>query len=328
MKFKNELEQQVFEIASNACGGSVIVEHNKVIEVENASGRETASFTGPPKKEVDVIIATIRPDLVVLVSCKLYSNARADPSVVQEWAAVVNAMNRYTKSAHYLGLVICPSGFTSGCEAWATSNNIALVPPVKGKQVTFRPGTCVEMVGRALRALHRRVVFRFDDLLRAPYFYDFAYDLTADFEGREQYLREDSAHYVVIPAGWISSFGELISTLLNKTIVEVISTTDWLGLKLSDRFLFLFGDTEIRFGLAEGAEISGKTIDPECRKNRDYEPCSFELISELAVGKQLRSAADMRTHFEFGITGNINIGFHKHFLHVVRTLNPPDCYRL
>lgn len=39
---------------------------------------------------------------------------------MQEWAAVIKTMNRYSDGTLYFGLVVSPSGFTNGCEAWAT----------------------------------------------------------------------------------------------------------------------------------------------------------------------------------------------------------------
>lgn len=143
MTFKNELERQTFEIAQRMCGDAASIEHNKTLRIEVATSPEVASFVGPPKKEIDVITAGFgqSPDLKVLISCKEYGHSKAEPADVQEWAAVVRTMNRYSGRTKYLGLIISPSGFTSGCEPWATSHNLSVIPPLKGKRLSFPADT-------------------------------------------------------------------------------------------------------------------------------------------------------------------------------------------
>lgn len=95
MNFKNALEKRIFEIASGVCGETASIEHNKILEIENATSVETVSFVGPPKKEIDVITAGFQqnPHLKILISCKDYGASKAEPADVQEWAAVVRTMN-------------------------------------------------------------------------------------------------------------------------------------------------------------------------------------------------------------------------------------------
>jgi hypothetical protein len=154
MKFKNELEQRCFDIAVRVLGEGVTVEHNKKITIESAIFHEVASFKGPPAKEVDVLAAELlgNPRVVLLVSCKLLGR-KAEPAHVQEWCAVVNTMNKYSGGTVYFGLVMSPSGFTSGCEAWATSHNVGLVPPLKGRSLAFNEATIFRMFERVLEAL-------------------------------------------------------------------------------------------------------------------------------------------------------------------------------
>jgi hypothetical protein len=123
MNFKNGLEKRCFEIARRILGPSVEVEHNKSFQIESALFPEVAAFKGPPTKEVDVLVAELPsdPKVILLVSCKELSR-RAEPAHVQEWAAVVRTMNNYSKGSLYLGLVVSPTGFSSGCESWATSH--------------------------------------------------------------------------------------------------------------------------------------------------------------------------------------------------------------
>lgn len=91
MNFKNELERQLFESAQAVCGNDATIEHNKTIQIEVALASEVASFVGPPKKEIDVIVASFQhdPSLKILTSSKNYGDSKAEPADVQEWAAVV-----------------------------------------------------------------------------------------------------------------------------------------------------------------------------------------------------------------------------------------------
>ena len=198
MSFKNELERRCFEIAVRALGGGVTIEHNKTIQIETALFPEVASFKGPPAKEVDVLVAQLldKPKVVLLVSCKLLSR-RAEPAHVQEWGAVVQTMNRYSDGTLYFGLVVSPTGFTSGCEPWATSHNLGIVPPLKGRRLAFDEDTVFRMFERVLVALRARVRLRVDDLTTAPAFFDFVYRLVADFEGHQE--AEVDGRYLLLP---------------------------------------------------------------------------------------------------------------------------------
>jgi hypothetical protein len=109
--FKNELERRCFEIAERTIGGGNIrIEHNKTVQIEAALFPEVAAFKGPPAKEIDVLVAELldTPKVVLLVSCKLLSR-KAEPAHIQEWGAVVQTMNKYSKDTLYLGLVISPT---------------------------------------------------------------------------------------------------------------------------------------------------------------------------------------------------------------------------
>jgi hypothetical protein len=184
MNFKNELERKAFEIAQRALGTGVAIEHNKTIQIESALFPEVASFKGPPKKEIDVLAAELlsSPRLVLLVSCKLLTR-RAEPAHVKEWCSVVQTMNRYADGSTYFGLVLSPTGFTSGCEAWATSHNIGLVPPLKGRILDFDESTVLRMFERSLTGLRARVALNFDDLKTAPSFFDFVWGYSGPIHG-------------------------------------------------------------------------------------------------------------------------------------------------
>jgi len=320
--FKNKLEETVFQVAKDVCGQRAELEHNKVLEIETTNKIETAGFSGPPKKEIDIITAGYAPNVKLLISCKQYSGSKAEPSDIQEWSAVVKIMNKYSAGTIFLGLVISASGFTSGCESWATSSNLALIPPLKGKQTSCEVPTSLQMIRRVLNALTKRLTFPHDDLLVAPGFYNFVYNLTKDFEGRDV-QKSDDARYVLIETGWLSSFGELVKTLIGKKITCVIGTTECVGLKLTDNFAFRVVENQIQFGTDDNTP-PGKNSEPLCMKNLSNEKCSFSFVKNLVEGQSLTSAADFGTHFEFGLANEINLGFYRNMLHVVRTHNPID----
>lgn len=52
--------------------------------------------------------------------------------------------------------------------------------------------------------------------------------------------------------------------------------------------------------------------------------CAFEDMKAYAVSQNIRSACDFGTYFEFGISNDINIGFHLGAIHAISTKNPPD----
>lgn len=104
MTFKNELEKRTFRTAKRVCGEDALIEHNKTLTIENASSHEVASFVGPPKKEIDVITAGFEnsPDVKLLISCQEYRQSKAEPADIQEWAAVVKTMNKYSSATRCL----------------------------------------------------------------------------------------------------------------------------------------------------------------------------------------------------------------------------------
>lgn len=260
MNFKNELERKAFEIAQHALGTGVAVEHNKTIQIESALFPEVASFKGPPKKEIDVLVAELLscPRVVLLVSCKLLSR-RAEPAHVQEWCSVVQTMNRYADGTTYFGLVLSPTGFTSGCEAWATSHNLGLVPPLKGRMLAFDESTVLRMFERSLTGLRARAALHVDDLKTAPSFFDFVYGLVRDFEGHEEATHDQ--RYFVMPADWAGSFAQMYSSIAGR-IIEDLFTVEGAGiLVLSGGMLVRFTALRIAFGqdpsLSQGKAVTG-----------------------------------------------------------------------
>ena len=72
---------------------------------------------------------------------------------------MVRTMNLYSTATKYFGLIISPGGFWLGCEPWATSYNLGVIPPLKGKQLKFPADTCDQMFERVLTAFQKRLLF-------------------------------------------------------------------------------------------------------------------------------------------------------------------------
>ncbi len=326
MTFRNELERRCFEAAKRALGGGVVIEHNRTIQIERALFPEVASFKGPPSKEVDVLVAEVldQPKVVLLVSCKLLSR-RAEPAHVQEWCAVVQAMNKYADGTLYLGLVVSPTGFTSGCEAWATSHNLGIVPPIKGRSLVFSEDTVLRMFERVLVALRSRLRLRFDDLSSAPAFFDFVYRFVADFEGHEEATA--GGRYFVTPKGWVSSFGEMYSVVGGRLIEDLRAVADGTVMMLSGGSALRFNGARVEFGQYSGTDASSSAT-VRCGKNLDMEPCTLEFIKSLIVGKAITSAGDFGDFVEFGLDGRLNLGLHRSGFHLISTEDPIEDHSL
>jgi hypothetical protein len=321
MNFKNALEQSCFEIARNALGDTVRIEHNKRLEIESALFPEVAAFSGPPAKEIDVIAADLRdhPKVTLLVSCKELAK-RAEPAHVQEWSAVVQTMNNYSEGTFYLGMVVSSRGFTRGCEAWATSHNLALIPPIKGVSITYSPDSVLRMFDRNLKALHKRVHLRFGDLRSAPAFYDFVYSLVADFEGHEEAAKE--RRYYVLPEQWVSSFGEMYSSLEGRFVEDLIATNEGTVLQLSGGILCVFRGSKIEYG--SHVRIGSAKIKSSCFKNIRGDPCTLEFVKSVVAKLPITSAADFVDYLEFGVGDRFNLGMHVGGFHVISTESPPS----
>lgn len=326
MNFKNDLERQCFEVAERALGKSVTILHNKAIQIESALFSEVASFKGPPTKEVDVLVAELldHPKVVLLVSCKLLSR-RAEPAHVQEWCAVVQTMNRYSDGTIYFGLVVSPTGFTSGCEAWATSHNIGIVPPLKGRRLVFNEDTVLRMFERMLVALRARARLQVNDLRTAPAFFDFVYRLVADFEGHQESVTD--ARYFLLPQKWASSFGEMYSAIAGRTAQDLWAVEGAAVIRLSGGIVLRFSETGVNFGPEEGIK-HGSMVMSECRKNIEMEPCSLDFIKSIVVGMTITSACDFGNYIEVGVGRRFNLGIHKVGFHLISTENPIQEHRL
>jgi hypothetical protein len=327
VSFKNEFERRCFEIAKRALGTGVTIQHNKTIQIDTALFPEVASFKGPPAKEIDVLVAELldQPKVVLLVSCKLLSR-RAEPAHVQEWCAVVQTMNRYSDGTLYFGLVISPSGFTDGCEAWATSHNVGIIPPLKGRRLAFDEDTVLRMFERTLVGLRARVRLRVDDLRTAPAFFDFVYRLVGDFEGHQE--AEVDGRYLLLPHGWPSSFGEMYRAIVGRTVEDLRVVQGGTVVSLSGDLVLRFGATHVQFG--HGSHIDEHAPDSvsDCRKNVEMEPSTLDFVRSIAVGTSITSAGDFGSYLEVGLDQRFNLGLHEHGFHLFSTQSPVEDHRL
>ncbi len=136
MRFRNKLEKDCFLIAKKivASSGSVEIKHNEKLSTDWLHKRSQITFSGLPSKEVDVLSLNLSDgsNIYLLVSCKNFKS-RCLPTHVQEWGNVVDIFNQNAIDKTYFGAVVSSKGFTSGCETWATQNNLGIIPPYKGE---------------------------------------------------------------------------------------------------------------------------------------------------------------------------------------------------
>jgi hypothetical protein len=155
MVFKNAFERRCFEAVRTALRGTASeLFHNRVLIADYTPGTGVISFTGPPKKEIDVLVAKLTDNTSILISAKDYKIA-APPTAVQEWAAVTRTMSSHSTGTLFLGLVVAAHGFSEGCPAWAIDYNLGLVPPFKGKRIGYSLDTAFAMLQRAIVSASR-----------------------------------------------------------------------------------------------------------------------------------------------------------------------------
>jgi hypothetical protein len=234
-------------------------------------------------------------------------------------------MNRYSDGTIYFGLVLSPTGFTSGCEAWATSHNVAIVPPLKGRRLAFNEDTVLRMFERALIALRARVRLQVDDLRAAPAFFDFVFRIVGDFEGHQDAVTD--GRYLLVPQGWASSFGEMYSAIADRKIENLWAVQGSTVIKLSGGITLQVRQSQVQFGHDPQIEQDTPVI-PECRKNVEMEPCTLEFVKSIAIGKPITSAGDFGTYLELGLDQSFNLGLHELGFHLISTQNPIQEHRL
>jgi hypothetical protein len=322
VKFKDRLEETCFEIAQKVVPSGATLEHNKVISIEIKDLVQTASFSGPPSKEVDLISVTIleSPNLVLLISCKNLSKP-VEPAHIQEWANVVRVMNRYADRSTYLGIVVSTNGFTSGCESWATDANIALIPPIKGISQNNSYNLTVKMFDRAIKALIKRIDLEFSDLLDAPKLYDFIHSIIADFEGHTETTKGE--RFTEYPNGFHSCFADFYQNVSKRIIDDIFTLEDSSsGVRLENENYILVREDGVSFG--HNIPLSSTKIDPACYKNMSMDLCSLNFVKNLVTGLKITSAADFGSHIEIGLNNKYNLGVRTDGFYIMWTENPPD----
>ena len=181
MKFKNNFEMLCYQAVERAIGtADVDLQHNKELTADFVPGKGVISFSGSPKKEIDVLCTRLTPDLSLLISAKDLET-RATPAMVQEWASVVQTMNKHAEGKSFLGLVVSACGFTSGCGAWAIDSNLGLVPPYKGKVTAYSRDAVERMLERVVRVSRRLAESGRHNLGKNSNYYWSVYKCTSDF---------------------------------------------------------------------------------------------------------------------------------------------------
>jgi len=286
---------------------STQIEHNKVVVIEDKTSKSTISFTGPPKKEIDILSIALSNDanIQLLISCKDFANNKVEPEHIQEWCSVINKMNKHSTKSKYIGIVISSSGFTSGCETWASSDNIGLIPPIKGNNASFDKKYVIAMFKRFSTALSKRLKFPFEDMFVAPNFIDFCYSVTADYEGF--ITSETTNRFKILKKEWNSNFSELVHFIIGKRITSFFYANKEFIIILEKTYIVRYSENTVHFGQIEN-EICKDEGTPTCTKNLRKESISFEKVKELIIGKKITSAADFQSYIEFGINKEINLG--------------------
>jgi hypothetical protein len=233
-------------------------------------------------------------------------------------------MNRYSAGRRYFGLVVSPTGFTAGCEPWATSHNLGIVPPLKGRRLAFNEDTVLRRFERTLTALRARVRLRFDDLTTEPAFFDFVYRLVADFEGHQE--AELGSRYLLYPKRWASSFGEMYHFIAGRLIEDL-----WVGpngsvAKLSGNAMLQFR-SHVLFGHSQILDAPPRP-SPQCYKNIGFEPCALDFVKSIVVGKPITSAGDFGHYIEIFLDDSFNLGFHDTYFHIIWAETPVEDHRL
>ena len=237
----------------------------------------------------------------------------------------MQTMNRYADGTLYFGLIVSPTGFSSGCEAWATSHNIGIVPPLKGRPLAFNEDIVLRMFERVLVALRARVRLQVDDLKTAPAFFDFVYRLVADFEGHLDAVAD--ARYLLVPQGWTSSFSEMYSMVAGRAVESLWAVEGATIITLAGGVALRFNEARVDFGT--GPEITkGTRVTAQCRKNVDMESCTLDFIMSIVSGASITSAGDFGNYVEFGLNQRFNLGLHQAGFHLISTESPIDEHRL
>lgn len=177
MNFKNDFEKKCYEICLLFLQDQRIsIEHNFTIRTE----KTIISFTGNPKKEIDVITLDFPLNLKLLISCKDFEG-NVPPAAIQEWGDVLKVLNKHSILSSYFGLVVSSKGFSEGCEAWAKADNLGLIPPYRGDKNNFTEEQIFKMLQRVihvfLKSFDRRGAAA---LLDNENFYWLCYKTTAD----------------------------------------------------------------------------------------------------------------------------------------------------
>ena len=172
------------------------------------------------------------------------------------------------------------------------------------------------MFKRSLIGIHKRVLLNSDDLVPAPAFFDFTYSLLSDYEGHEEAVKD--GRYFALPEDWISSFGEMYSSVAGRRVELLSLTSQGAVMQLSGGVSVRFTHDQVEYG--QGIEIQNDTIAaPICVHGLEQKPCTLEFVLATAKGLPVTSAADFGDYLEFGIDGRYNLGLRQTGFHLIST---------
>lgn len=177
MDFKNDFEKKSYETCLIFMTEDRInVEHNYTIKAE----KTIVSFTGNPRKEIDVITMEFPNNVKLLISCKDFEN-NVPPAAVQEWGDVIKVLNKHSILSSYFGIVLSSKGFSAGCEAWAKTDNHGLIPPYRGERNVFTEEQIFKMLQRVIHVFLKTIEIRgTESLIDNENFYWLCYKTVAD----------------------------------------------------------------------------------------------------------------------------------------------------
>lgn len=105
--------------------------------------------------------------------------------------------------------------------------------------------------------------------------------ITSDFEGFED-SQLNGNRFVILGSNWKSSFGEFISTIIGKKIIDVQDNADAIYLILEDNIMIQINNNQILFGHKRVFIVlrvfSCKNICKPCQPNCKCMGCHMPAI--------------------------------------------------
>ena len=243
------------------------IQHNEEEFTEVFNKPELINFYSRPKKEIDVTSITFgSPQIKILVSCKNHKrNVQQDH--VQEWGNVISVLNQSAIETTYFGLIVSASGFASGCEAWASVNNVGLIPPIKGvNSLSFTYDEILAMYRRVIASFSKLINFEYDYLTTKNNFYNFVYEITSPIEGYKDFTISASNVLKIIDdeTGYQESSSKLFEFLIGRSLKSIHRNSQCLLLFFNDEKAAKICSTQVDYN------INSRNIDFQNFKEEVY----------------------------------------------------------